>query len=241
MELGQPTRTSVLRKVASPAVVLWLVAITALAIPLILLTLALEGGEIPSQDRTVLDWVTTHDAPLLGGISKGISAFTDAPPAAGIGIAVVAFLWLLGMTRTALGFAVVGAVVLIVMFVGDLTLGGIVEHVAPSGENTAKSYPSGHVFGATVFYGFWGYLAVYYGLKKKILIPVLVLLVALILAVGFSRILEQAHWPSDVAAGYLLGGLWLQLLVTAFLYFQKTSWLTSAKQTVDLTTLACDT
>jgi hypothetical protein len=97
------------------------------------------------------------------------------------------------------------------------------------------------VFGATVFYGFWGYLGVYYGLKKKILIPLLGLVVVLVLAVGFSRMFEEAHWPSDVAAGYLLGGLWLLLLVPSFLYFQRVSWLTSAKQTVDLTTLACDT
>ena len=166
---------------------------------------------------------------------------TSAPPAAGIGIAVVVLLWLVGATRMAMGFAVVGAAVLIVVLLGDRTLGGIVEHVAPSGEDTAKSYPSGHVFGATVFYGFWGFLGIHYGLKSKLLIPLLVVLAALILAVGFSRIFENAHWPSDVAAGYLPGGLWLLILIPFFVYFQKVSWLSSAKQTVDLTTLACDT
>ncbi len=78
-------------------------------------------------------------------------------------------------------------------------------------------------------------------MKKKILIPLLSLGLAFILAVGFSRMFEQAHWPSDVAGGYLLGGLWLLVLIPVFVYSQKVSWLTSAKQTVDLTTLACDT
>ena len=240
-ELDQPARTSVMRRVVSPRIVLWLVAVATLLIPLVLLTVALEDDPFPSQDQTVLDWVVDRDFLTLGTISDILSAFTDAPFAAGIGIAVVFLLWLLGMTRTALAFAVVGAVVLIVIFLGDQTIGGIVGHEAPSMEDTAKSYPSGHVLGAVVFYGFWGFLGVYYGLKKKLLIPFLVLLVALILAVGFSRMFEQAHWPSDVAAGYLLGGLWLLLLSTAFVYFQKTSWLTSAKQTVDLTTLGCET
>ena len=240
-ELDQPTGTSVLRQVASPAVVLWLLATAALGVPLILLTTALEGGTIPSQDRTVLDWVTGRDTPLLGGTSEAISAFTGAFPAAGIGLAVIAFLWLLGATRTAFGFAVVGAVVFVVAFLGDLTLGGIVGHSPPVGDASDRSFPSGHVFATTVFYGFWGFLGIYYGLKKKILIPLLSLILILVLAVGFSRMFEEAHWPSDVAAGYLLGGLWLLLLVPAFLYFQKVSWLTSAKQTVDLTTLGCET
>ena len=240
-ELDQPTGTSMMRRVANPRVVLWVLSAAALLVPLVLLTVALDDDPFPSQDQRVLDWVADRDFLTLGTISDVISAFTDAPPAAGIGIAVVAFLWLLGATRTALGFAVVGAVVLMVIVLGDRTIAGIVGHTAPSGDDTELSYPSGHVFGATLFYGFWGFLAIYYGLKKKILVPFLLLLVVLILAVGFSRIFEQAHWPSDVAAGYLLGGVWLLLISTAFIYFQKTSWLTSAKQTVDLTTLACDT
>ena len=52
---------------------------------------------------------------------------------------------------------------------------------------------------------------------------------------------EEAHWPSDVAAGYMLGGLWLLVLILFFVYFQNVSWRSSAKQTVDLTSLGCET
>ena len=239
--MDQTARRSALRHMASRGVVLWLFAFAALVIPLILLTLALDDDPSPSQDQRVLDWVTSHGFWGLGGISDAISAITDAPVAAGIGVAVVAFLWLLGATRMAMGFAVVGVMVLVVIVLGDRTIGGIVGHTAPSMDNMELSYPSGHVLGATVFYGFWGFLGIHYGLKSKLLLPMLAVLAALILAVGYSRMFENAHWPSDVAAGYLLGGLWLLVLIPFFIYSQRVSWLTSAKQTVDLTTLGCET
>jgi len=231
----------VIQKTINPRVALWLVLAAILAVPLILLTVTIEDGAIPSQDQTVLAWVVDRDNALVSGLSKGVTFLADNRTSAVLGVLGITFLWLIGSSRAAVGFGVVGLVIVGVAFLGDLILGGIVDHVAPSGDDTGRSFPSGHVFGATVFYGFWGFLGVYYGLKKKILVPLLALIVALILAVGFSRMFEQAHWPSDVAAGYLLGGLWLLLLIPSFLYFQRVSWLTSAKQTVDLTTLGCET
>ena len=40
---------------------------------------------------------------------------------------------------------------------------------------------------------------------------------------GPARIYEQAHWPSDVAVGYLLGAFWLILLVQGFLALRRTT------------------
>ena len=47
--------------------------------------------------------------------------------------------------------------------------------------------------------------------------PLLGLFGFIILSVGPARVYEQAHWPTDVAAGYLLGALWLLVLVPLFL------------------------
>ena len=66
------------------------------------------------------------------------------------------------------------------------------------------------------------------------LVPILALLFFLILAVGFDRMFEEVHWPSDVAAGYLLGGIWLLLLIPFFVYFQRLSWLSSPDDASDL-------
>ena len=218
----------------------WFIGVAALVTLLVLLTLAVEGVPASSQDHTVLDWVKGRDVPLISGISSVISAMTNNYPAMGLGILAIGFLWLIGMTRAAIGFALVGGVVGVIAFLGDLTLGEIVDRSRPLSATSGTSYPSGHVYGSTVFFGFWGFLGFYYGLKRKILIPLLGVLLLLILAVGFSRMFENAHWPSDVAAAYLLGGIWLLVLIPMFVYLQKASWLPAGNQYEDLTVAGCE-
>lgn len=55
-----------------------------------------------------------------------------------------------------------------------------------------------------------------------------------ILAMSFARMFKEVHWPGDVAAGYLLGGIWLLLLIPFFIYFQRMSWLSSPDDTANL-------
>jgi undecaprenyl-diphosphatase len=40
--------------------------------------------------------------------------------------------------------------------------------------------------------------------------------VALVLAIGASRVLLGVHYPSDVIGGYILGAAWLSLMLAAF-------------------------
>ncbi len=157
-----------------------------------------------------------------------------------LGLMIVAFLWLLGLSREALAFAVIGGIVGFIAFVGDYTLGEVVGRSRPLPEASGVSFPSGHVFGSTVIFGFWGVLAVYYRLNKKLLVPLLAIIAVFLLSVGVSRIHLQAHWPSDVAAGYMLGILMLLVLVPLFFYLRRATWLPLAKQGEDLTVEACE-
>ena len=229
-----------IRSVSKPKAALWLAAAGVLAAALILLTIAIDEGQTPSQDQTVLDWVASRDLPLLAGFSKIIGVATSNYPLIGVGAAGMALLWLLGMTRAALGFAFVGGVVGIVAYASDFTLGEFIGRSRPLVGNSESSFPSGHVFGSTVLFGIAAWLAVYYRLNKRLLMPVLGLLLALTLAVGFSRIYEQAHWPSDVAAAYLLGGFWTLVLSTSLAYLRKVSWLSSPKQSAALAAVDCE-
>jgi undecaprenyl-diphosphatase len=71
------------------------------------------------------------------------------------------------------------------------------------------SFPSGHVFSATVIYGFCIYLAFRFVNNATVKWIVSVLLVLLILLIGFSRIYLGVHWFSDALAGYATGFAWL--------------------------------
>ncbi len=75
------------------------------------------------------------------------------------------------------------------------------------------SFTSGHVASFTVFYGFMWFLS--YTLlasswKRTLLLGLLATLIAL---VGLSRVYSGEHWPSDVLGSYLLGSLWLVVII----------------------------
>jgi undecaprenyl-diphosphatase len=71
------------------------------------------------------------------------------------------------------------------------------------------SFPSGHVFSATVIYGFCIYLTFRFINNAAVKWIVSTLLVFLILLIGFSRIYLSVHWLSDALAGYVTGFAWL--------------------------------
>ena len=76
------------------------------------------------------------------------------------------------------------------------------------------SFPSGHGMESAAFYGFVAYLAwrLFEGWTRWLAVAALALLVLLI---GWSRIYLQAHYLSDVLAGYLAGLIWLDALIVA--------------------------
>jgi undecaprenyl-diphosphatase len=71
------------------------------------------------------------------------------------------------------------------------------------------SFPSGHVFSATVIYGFCIYLTFRFIKNATVKWIVSALLALLILLIGFSRVYLGVHWLSDVLAGYATGFAWL--------------------------------
>lgn len=71
------------------------------------------------------------------------------------------------------------------------------------------SFPSGHAMMSVTFYGLLIYISsrtIESALLKAVLTPSLV---ALILMIGYSRVYLRVHYASDVAAGYIVGSLWL--------------------------------
>ena len=79
-----------------------------------------------------------------------------------------------------------------------------------------SSFPSGHVL---TYVGTYGWLAVLASILIRPLVlrrAVVSVLAALIAGVGPSRIYLGHHWPTDVAASYLLGSSYLAVLVLTY-------------------------
>jgi membrane-associated phospholipid phosphatase len=76
------------------------------------------------------------------------------------------------------------------------------------------SYPSGHVLFFVVFFGFFAYLT-WLNFKGRARIIIIATCAALIILIGPSRVYLGAHWASDVAGSYIIGTIWLSILIFA--------------------------
>lgn len=79
------------------------------------------------------------------------------------------------------------------------------------------SLPSGHAMSSLIFYGFLAWLVV--RAKKQgpwSKVALCFLCVLMICSIGVSRIYLQAHYATDVLAGYLAGTCWLIACIIAY-------------------------
>ena len=85
------------------------------------------------------------------------------------------------------------------------------------------SFPSGHVMHYVNFFGLLTYLLTTNWRSGRLRNALITVCASLIVFIGPSRIYLGAHWPSDVMAGYLYGGLWFGGLMT--LYLRVKAWI----------------
>jgi len=76
------------------------------------------------------------------------------------------------------------------------------------------SFPSGHTSGAVVIYGMLAYLGIRVAPPAWHL-PIALSTLLVVLLVGYSRIVLQVHYLSDVLAALVSGGTWLMVCITA--------------------------
>lgn len=85
----------------------------------------------------------------------------------------------------------------------------------PVAQAAGMSFPSGHAQSALVAYAVL--LLVFVPLLHGAWRPVaLAVAIALVVAIGFSRLALGVHYLSDVLAGYALGGAWIAAMTASF-------------------------
>jgi membrane-associated phospholipid phosphatase len=79
------------------------------------------------------------------------------------------------------------------------------------------SFPSGHVMHYINWFGLLIYLLATNWRSGKLRNTLIAICASMIAFIGPSRIYLGAHWPSDVMAGYIYGGLWFGGVMTIYL------------------------
>jgi membrane-associated phospholipid phosphatase len=116
------------------------------------------------------------------------------------------------------GFLVAETVLLALL----LVLTFLVKHILSKIANF-YSFPSGHVVHATAVFGLFLFLStqIRRPIHPLVIGLIRVLLVAAIILMPISRILEGEHWPTDVLAGLLYGGFWLVIAAHVYVWARK--------------------
>lgn len=160
------------------------------------------AGSFPG-DSELVSWMRhPHPGEPLGFIAH-LFALLGNPIVACLSVFAV---WMLvdrhlGSRYGMLVFAAVGVVACNTLL--KTIFGPTPLQVSVRGSFSAGNFPSGHVVYITSLCGLTGWFALARGNR-----PTYLAMLLLILAMGPCRILDGAHWPSDVLAGYALGLAW---------------------------------
>ncbi|MGV9723470.1 phosphatase PAP2 family protein [Nocardia beijingensis] len=161
-------------------------------------------------DQQWLQWTIAHRNNGLTAVAKAVSVVGGTLAMgilATVGWVVLAWrrLWRSALVVAA---AALGASILVV---GGKHLVGR-SRPAPMYQlvtETNQSYPSGHTLGSTVVIGALLTIILPYLRRHLIRVAAITASVCTIAAIGLSRLYLGVHWPTDILAGWLLGGAWL--------------------------------
>jgi undecaprenyl-diphosphatase len=175
------------------------------------LTAQAVQGEFFAWDTAMRVWVAEWQHPLLRWAMRSITTLGGMPwllPCIGL---VMFLVWeAYGMQALLLWSG--HTLACTVLFHSIRFMVGRPRPVSP-----AAGYPSGHTVAAIAFYGLlicllWPRQSSWR--RGRIVIGGLLLFV--IIGIGFSRILLEKHWLSDVLGGYMAGGFYLITCIWLF-------------------------
>ncbi|MFQ4144122.1 phosphatase PAP2 family protein [Chlorogloeopsis sp. ULAP02] len=180
-------------------------------------------------DAVILLAIQKLHTPLLDRIMLGITSLGNPPVLLLIcsGLAIGPLFYKRHREASSLGIAAVGVLGLNywlkVLF--SRARPALWEWIIHVGHH---SFPSGHAMGSMVIYGFLAYvLAKQFPQWRR---QIFASMTVLIIVIGFSRLYLGVHWPTDVAAGYAAGLVWLIACILGMELWQKYHLLGGASQ-----------
>jgi undecaprenyl-diphosphatase len=200
-----------------------IVTAAAFLFALLLILVRLQWGPLEAADHRA--------AAGLNGLVAGHAAAVSV-------VKAVTWLGSSGVLWTVTGTAAVALAIrrrwrlviyLLVAGAGALTLDPVLKALVgrlrpvvahPIAYGTGNSFPSGHALGSIVCYGalYLVFLPATRGNRRRLFT---VVIAALIVAIGASRLLLGVHFISDVLGGWALGITWLGVTAFAFELFRQ--------------------
>jgi membrane-associated phospholipid phosphatase len=169
-----------------------------------------NGGQVVGLDDDVAREMAEGLPRRLEWAARGVTYLGGAVGTTIVTALVVLVLWRAGRSLDAgvVVFAVVGISLLVA------ALKAVYERARPDGGSPiplphSYSFPSGHAATATVLYGLVGVLLAERASTRLRAAAWLGAATVLALAIGWSRVLLNVHFVSDVVAGFAVGLAWL--------------------------------
>jgi len=180
-------------------------AAAGVLLALLAILAATADGRLLAWDVPTRDAIRGVDAPWFASLMRTASQLGSRWLIAVLMVPMVAVAW-----RRCRQLA---AVVILALPAGlgvELVLKALVDRPRPAfGSGFGSSFPSGHVLAAAAFWGLVPPWTLIVTRRRWVWAAATGLSVAIVAAVGLSRVYVGAHWPSDVVAGYLAGSIFL--------------------------------
>jgi undecaprenyl-diphosphatase len=180
----------------------------------------------PPADVAFTQWLQAFNPPWFDALMRLVSLIGfDWKALAIIGL-ISSLIFLTGLRRE----AILGLIASTGIWLLDNAVKNLVDRPRPSPDLVhvvtqldGPSFTSGHVTSFVVFYGylwFLSYTNMRASWKRNLL---LICFGALIAFIGISRVYTGEHWLTDVIGSYLLGSLWLAIIIYFYRLGRKRS------------------
>lgn len=199
---------------------LWILLGVGEVLGIFALLMILRGSDVHEAlrvlDPTITQAVRTVEHPAVTWVMLALSKLGSFQAMAPVVLALS--VWLIARKRWRDGVALAVAMVGARLLESNLKLWArrprpVVDWAL--WHETTFAFPSGHALTAVVFWGMLTYLA-WHLARGRVTRGVLMSAAAsLAVLTGMSRIYLGVHHPTDVLAGFLLGGIWLAMMLLA--------------------------
>lgn len=172
------------------------------------------GGGFP-PDRWLLDWAETNEGGLFYSIMKLISTIGSSEAMLGITLLISAFFLYKRYWHQLVLFLTVSVGGVFVNFVLKFLFrrerpgeASEIEVFDFSLNIPSYSFPSGHMMRSTILVCFLMYLIFMYIRSSSVRVSLYAVSIVLLLAIGLSRVLLDAHFMSDVLGALTISIVW---------------------------------